>query len=125
MTALRKSRPGNISEIRKLQPVVFSGIEKPLDAEHWLIEVANFMSAVRIPDEDQVEVAEIQLRDVERTWWLVEEAKLEKPITWDQFSKSFYKGFFPDGIKRDERTIYQITVGGPNCSKVCCKVPKT
>jgi len=41
-----------------------------------------------------VEVAKIQLRDVARTWWLAKEATLEKPITWDQFSKGFYERFF-------------------------------
>jgi len=90
-----------------------------------LIEAANFMRAVRMPNEDKVEVAKIPLRDIVRTWWLVEEAKLEKPVTWDQFSKSFYERFFPDGIKRDERIIYQITVGVSNCRKVCYKVSKT
>jgi len=42
-----------------------------------------------------VEVAKIQLRDVSRTWWLAEEATLEKPITCDQFSKGFYERLFP------------------------------
>ena len=41
-----------------------------------------------------MEVAKIQLKDVVRTWWLVEEARLGKPITWDQFSMSFYDRFF-------------------------------
>jgi len=82
------------------------------------------MTAVRIPNEDQVEVVKIQLRDVVRTRWLVEEAKLKNFITWDQFLKSFYERFFPDGIKRDERTIYQIIIGGSNCKHVCYKVPK-
>jgi len=59
----------------------FFGIEKLLDAYQWLIKAVNFMRAIRILDEDQVKVAEIQLRDVARTWWLVKEAKLEKPIT--------------------------------------------
>ena len=36
-----------------------------------------------------MEVAKIQMRDVARTWWLGEEATLEKLITWDQFSKGF------------------------------------
>ena len=83
------------------------------------------MRAVLTPDEDKVEVAMIQLKDVARTWWLVEEAKLKKPITWDQLSKNFYEGFFPNNIKRYERAIYQIAVGGPNCRQVCCKVSKT
>ena len=41
-----------------------------------------------------MKVAKIQLKDVARTWSLAEEARLEKPITWDQFSKSFYERFF-------------------------------
>jgi len=41
-----------------------------------------------------VEVAKIQLKDVTRIWWLAEEARLKKSITWDQFSKGFYERFF-------------------------------
>ena len=48
-----------------------------------------------------MEVAKIQLKDVARTWWLAEEATLEKPITWDQFSKGFYERFFPTTAQRD------------------------
>ena len=40
-------------------------------------------------------MVKIQLRDVARTWWLAEEARLEKPISWNQFLKSFYERFFP------------------------------
>ena len=35
------------------------------------------------------------MKDVARTWWLAEEARLENPITWDRLSKSFYERFFP------------------------------
>ena len=53
-----------------------------------------------------MEVAKIQLKDVARTWWLAEEARLEKPITWDQFSKGFYERFFPaTGQKMEEQFI--------------------
>ena len=41
-----------------------------------------------------MKVAKIQLKDVARTWWMAEEARLEKPLTWGQFSKSFYERFF-------------------------------
>ena len=36
-----------------------------------------------------------------RTWWLGKEARLEKPITWDQFSKSFYERFFPKTAQKE------------------------
>jgi len=40
-------------------------------------------------------VVKIPLWGVARIWWLEEESRLEKPITKDQFSKSFYERFFP------------------------------
>ena len=52
------------------------------------------MKAAQIIDENQVKVTTIQLKDVARTWWLAEEARLEKPITSDQFLKSYYERFF-------------------------------
>ena len=41
------------------------------------------------------------MKDVARTWWLAEEARLEKPVTWDTFSKSFYSRFFPATAQKD------------------------
>jgi len=38
---------------------------------------------------------------VTRTWWLTEEAKLDKPITWNQFSKSFYDKLFPTAAQKE------------------------
>ena len=57
--------------------------------------MTDLLKAVRVPDKNQVEVTNIQLKDVARTWWLVEESTLEKPITSDPFSKGFYERFFP------------------------------
>jgi len=59
------------------------------------MNTTDLIKAVQIADEDQVEVAKIQVRDVVRVWWVAEEAKLEKSFTWGQFSKSFYERFFP------------------------------
>jgi len=101
LVAPREQRPGNVSDFRRLQPAIFSGTEKPLDAEQWLIDTTDLLKAARVPDENQVEVAKIQLRDVARTWWLAEEATLEKPITWDQFSKGFYERFFPATAQKE------------------------
>ena len=101
LVAPREQRPGSVSDFRRLQPAVFSGTEKPLDAEQWLIDTTDLLKAARVPDENQVEVAKIQLRDVARTWWLAEEATLEKPITWDQFSKGFYERFFPATAQKE------------------------
>jgi len=42
-----------------LQPAEFSGTEKPLDAEQWLIDMTDLLKAARILGENQVEVAKI------------------------------------------------------------------
>ena len=90
----REQKLGNVSDF-SLQPVIFSGMEKPLDAEKWLVDTINLLKAAWVLDKNQVKVAKIQLKDVARIWWLTEEARLENPITWDQFSKGFYGRFFP------------------------------
>jgi len=101
LAAPKEQRPGNISDFRRLQPAIFTGEEKPLDAEQWLTDTTDLLNAARVPKENQVEVAKIQLKDVARTWWLAEEARLEKPVTWDTFSKSFYSRFFPATAQKD------------------------
>ena len=63
--------------------------------------MTDLLKAAIIPGENQVEVAKIQLKDVARTWWLAEEARLEKPISWDQFSKDFYERFFPATAQKE------------------------
>ena len=96
----RQSRSGTVSDFRKLRPSVFTGTEGPLEAEQWLIDTANLLVVARIPERDRVEVVKIQLADVARDWWTTEEERLEQPVSWDQFSTSFYERFFPKIARR-------------------------
>jgi len=41
---------------------------EPLDAEQWLVDTTDLLKAAWIPEDNQVEVAKIQLKDVARTW---------------------------------------------------------
>jgi len=66
----------------------------------WL-DMTNLLKAARAPNENQVEVAKIKLKDVARTWWLAEETTPEKLITWDKLSKGFYERFFPAIAKKE------------------------
>ena len=66
-----------------------------------MIDIMDHFKAARVPEENQVEVVKIQLKVIARTWWLAEEARLDKPITWDQFSKSFYDRFFPATAQKE------------------------
>jgi len=59
------------------------------------------LKAARVPKKNQVEDAKIQLKDVAKTWRLAEEARLDQPITWDQFSKSFYDRLFPTTAQKE------------------------
>jgi len=38
-----------------------------------LVDTTDLLKVARVPDENQVKVAKLQLKDVTRTWWLAEE----------------------------------------------------
>jgi hypothetical protein len=99
--APKEQRPGSIADFRRLLPKTFAGTERALDAEQWLVDVTNLLSAARVPEADKVEVIAVQLTDVARSWWLTEEARLTKPISWKQFSDAFLARFFPATAKKD------------------------
>ena len=67
ISAPKEQRPSNVSDFRQLQPAIFIGEERPLYAEQWLIDIANLLKVAQVPEENQVEVAKIQLKDVART----------------------------------------------------------
>ena len=68
LTAPQKQRPGNMTDFRRLYRQYFLVPRSPLDATRWLIDTTDLLKAARVPDENQVEVAKIQLKDVARTW---------------------------------------------------------
>jgi len=45
LVAPREQRPGNVSNFRRLQPAIFSGTEKPLDVEQWLVDATDLLKA--------------------------------------------------------------------------------
>ena len=52
LTTPREQRSGTVSDFRRLQLAEFSGTEKPLDAEQWLIDMTDLLKAARIPGEN-------------------------------------------------------------------------
>jgi hypothetical protein len=101
ITTPREQRLGSVADFKKLFPAEFLGTEKPLVAEQWLSDMTELMIAARIPEDNQVEVIKLQIKDVAKSWWKAEEATLQKPISWDQFSKSFLERFFPKTAKKE------------------------
>jgi len=104
--------------------VIFSGMKKPLDAEQWLLDTIDLSKAAQVLEENQVRSGQDSVEECSKNMVVGRGSKTGKPVTWDQFLKSFYERFSSDGIKRDERIIYHIAVGGLNYRQVCCKVPK-
>ena len=66
-----------------------------------MIDATNLLDAAKVPDTEKIEVVKIQLTDVARTWWLTEEARLDKSISWKTFTDSFYSRFFPETARRE------------------------
>ena len=94
-------KDGTAEDFRKMGPVSFSGTEGPLVAEEWLDEVEDLLVAARVPAVSHVEVAKLQLKDVARVWWKVEEERLEKPVPWFVFRELYFDKFFPETSKAD------------------------
>jgi len=45
LTAPSEQRPGNVFDFRRLQLAVFSGTERPWDAEQWMMDTTDLMKA--------------------------------------------------------------------------------
>ncbi|XP_020263147.1 uncharacterized protein LOC109839126 [Asparagus officinalis] len=54
----------------------------------------RLLRAAKIPDEDRVDIVQLQLSNVAKTWWDAEEEKLPKPVSWGTFRESFLEAFF-------------------------------
>ena len=63
----RVQRVGNITYFKRLNSKEFSGNEKPLAAEQWLLDVTNLLQGANIPEADQVKIVKVQLVDIART----------------------------------------------------------
>ena len=78
--------------------------------------MTDLLKVARILGENQVEVAKIQLKDVARTWWLGEEARLEKPISWDNSRRASMRDFSLQLLEGDGGAVYQAaaveSIGG-------------
>jgi len=90
-----------VSDFRRLHHAVFIGEESHLVAEQWLVDTENLLVAARVPEADRVDVVKNQLSRVARTWWLAEESRLLRPVSWKTFSEVFLAKFFPDTVKTE------------------------
>lgn len=82
ITAPRNQHPKGISNFRSLlmDLSIFSRIAGVLEAEQWLVEMKNLLKTTRVLNADKIDVIKIQLADIARTWWQLEENRLTQPI---------------------------------------------
>ena len=80
--APKEPRTGSVADFKRLNPKEFTGTMKSLEAEQWLVDMENLIAAANIPADKQVEVVKIQLTYIARSWWLAEEQRLTKTISW-------------------------------------------
>ena len=118
ITAPKEQRPGNVSDFRWLQPAIFTGKERQLDAEQWLIDVIVLLKATHVPEENQVEVAKIQLKNVARTWWLAEEVRLDKPSLGTSSLRAFMIGSSLPHLKRRWKNSLSDSSNGTDLSMI-------
>ena len=54
--APRVQRASNITDFKRLNPKEFSGNEKPLAAEQWLLDTTNLLRGANVLEADQVKI---------------------------------------------------------------------
>lgn len=60
-----------------------------------------------------VNIIKIQLTDIARIWWQVQGDRLEQPISWEDFTRSFYKRFFLKIVWREmKQQFLNLKKGG-------------
>jgi len=52
-------RAGNITDFKRLNPKEFSGNEKPLAVEQWLLDTANLLQGANVPEAEQVKIIKV------------------------------------------------------------------
>ena len=99
--APKEPRTDSVADFKRLNPKEFIGTIKPLEEEQWLVDTENLIAATNIPADNHVEVVKIQLTNITRSWWLAEEQRLTKPISWKYFTDNFYERLFPKTAQRE------------------------
>ncbi|XP_073056890.1 uncharacterized protein [Primulina eburnea] len=87
------------------QPPILRGVETPADCETWLEEIEMLFEFLGFTDECRIKLVGNQLREVARSWWLVNrEAIVQRGfmITWKLFKVEFYQRFVPLSYREDK-----------------------
>ena len=94
-----QQRVGGIKDFRSLHPKEFNGSESPIDAEEWLKGMLMLLIAAAVPEEERVNVVQVQFTGIARAWFDVLYDSVEEDLTWETFSSQFYEQFFPEDAR--------------------------
>ncbi|XP_070003075.1 uncharacterized protein [Nicotiana sylvestris] len=99
-----------VNEFLKLSPPVFHGSIVDEDPMLWLESVKKALRVMKAFDDEAVELAAYQLRDVAGAWfemWEKERDQDDGLPTWEEFEKAFMANFIPEEDREAKATEFE------------------
>ncbi|XP_070027825.1 uncharacterized protein [Nicotiana sylvestris] len=104
------SESSRVNEFLKLSPPVFHGSIVDEDPMLWLEGVKKAFRVMKAFDDEAVELAAYQLRDVAGAWfemWEKERDEDDGPPTWEEFEEAFMANFIPEEDREAKATEFE------------------
>ncbi|XP_075105772.1 uncharacterized protein LOC142179469 [Nicotiana tabacum] len=104
------SESSRVNEFLKLSPPVFRGSIVDEDPILWLEGVKKALRVMKAFDDEAVELAAYQLRDVAGAWfemWEKERDEDDGPPTWEEFEEAFMANFIPEEDREAKATEFE------------------
>ncbi|KAJ6803190.1 uncharacterized protein M6B38_108610 [Iris pallida] len=94
-------RPGTSKHFTDLRPWEFKGTEGILYADDWLVNMERNLRRARIPEDQKVDNASMQLYDIAFTWYRDEPRFSVPGVTWEEFKELFKEKFYPEAAREE------------------------
>nr|XP_033514566.1 uncharacterized protein LOC117279184 [Nicotiana tomentosiformis] len=104
------SESSRVNKFLKLSPPLFRGTIVDEDPMLWLEGVKKALRAMKAFDNEAVELAAYQLRDVAGAWfemWEKERDEDDGPPTWEEFEEAFMANFIPKEDREAKATEFE------------------
>nr|XP_016513430.1 PREDICTED: uncharacterized protein LOC107830398 [Nicotiana tabacum] len=104
------SESSKVNEFLKLSPPVFHGSIVDENPMLWLEGVKKALRVMKTFDDEAVELAAYQLRDVVGAWfemWEKERDENDGSPTWEEFEEAFMANFIPEEDREAKATKFE------------------
>ncbi|XP_070013974.1 uncharacterized protein [Nicotiana sylvestris] len=104
------SESSRVNEFLKFSPPLFCGTIVDEDPMLWLEGVKKALQAMKAFNDEAVELAAYQLRDVVGAWfeiWEKERDEDDGPPTWEEFEETFMSNFIPEEDREAKGTEFE------------------